>query len=620
MRLTRLLTLLALGATALSATAPLGAQPNVGDPDFMVRNLESINSESDEYSPYITPNRGWLYFTSSRDGASGIYRSRRSGSVWSSPEYPRQEGVNTVYDDGAFSAPIPPLAEILTLDAEMMRMLGTPGIGLLTGADRSDGKGDADLYIIDVSPDGINLDDVRSIAGVNTDYWEAQGTLAPDASFIIFSSNRPGGAGGVDLYIAGSDGAGGYSAPVNLGAAINTSGDEFSPFIAPDGRTLFFASTGHQGFGGADLYMSQRDARGEWGTPVNLGDRINTSSNELFFFGVGRERCLFASDRPGGKGGLDIYEAQPNVFATSYANVDVTIMDTTSGKPVSGHLRVVEPRLDRTIIETEIPESGARLTLFTGVSYRLEFIPDGFPAASRDLGDLSPGSETGFRLNVGSVPQTPEFVLNAGDVDLPWFISGYYRINTPELLGDLRRRQENGDLRGQKYIADVAGNPAMLAEYAAQAERVRSIVNGFYRRAVQEYFPSYLKGRAQGEYLEITVYGFADPRAVAGTYVEGPVSFFDMRGKEVEVKSGEKLTNFKLAGLRAHYAAEFLDSLFREAAAEGHPEYKTLADRGLIRWRPVSGDVDTSGGADLSELRRVRIDFRRVDPARPDLR
>ncbi len=618
MRLSNLLPLLLL----LTSADLLFAQPRStpDEPVVTVRNLETVNSPEDEYSPYITPSGTWLYVTSSRDGASSIYRSRYSGDAWGDPEHIRSQEVNTVRDDGAFSAPIPMLAEIFTLDADAMRRLGFPGFGLLTSAGRPDGVGDADLYVVDVSLDGVDLDNVRPLHLINTDGWEAQGAVAPDASFIIFSSDRSGGKGGMDLYMAVRNASGEYAEAVNLGPTVNTSGNEFAPFISPDGSTLFFASTGHAGFGGSDIFMSKREKNGVWGAPINLGDKINTAANELFFFGVGRERCLFVSDRPGGKGGLDIYEIRPNIFNQDYATVEIKVLDTTTGKPVQGRVRVVEPTLDRTVTEVVMTEQGAEATLFPALSYRLEFSLDGFPAVSRSLSGLAPNGHTTVTIKVGSVPPQPEFVLDAGNLDLPWFVSGYYRINTPALLADLRQRQEQGDLKHQKYIANVAKDAELFSEYTAQAERVQKIISAFYRRAVEEYFPGYLQGRKEHEYLEITVYGFADPRGVTGRYSEMPVTFYDMGGNQVEMKSGEKLTNFKLGGLRAYYAVQYFDRLFRQAAADGYPEYSTLADRGLIRWRAVSGDVDTSDNADLSQLRRVQIDFRRVDPDKPDLR
>jgi len=596
-------------AAVLAADAQPGSPPDTPSPS--IRNLGALNTPSDDYAPYVTPDHMWLYYSSSRGGSADVYRARREGDGWRMPELLGAAGVNTSNDDGSYYSPVPALAEVIPLDAAAMKRLNAARFGLFTSGDRDDGAGSADLYIADVSQGGLQFENVRLLDALSTEEWDAQATAAPDGSFIIFSSNRPGGAGEMDLYIA-RRGDSGFTAPVNLGAAVNTEGNEFSPFVASDGRTLFFASTGHGGFGGADLFRSVLREDGTWSAAQNLGGAINTSDNELFFYGVGREQCFFTSDRPGGKGGLDLYEMRPNIFATGYTDMKMTIMDTVAGRPVPGTVRVKEGTLGTIVTEMRIPVEGIDISLFASLPYTLEFDPDGFPPVTVTPDDLQPGGRTTLTVNVGSIPPKPEFILNAADLDLRWFVSGYYRINTPALLEDLRARQRSGDLRRLGYIANVAGADSLYSVYSGQSEQVQRILNDFYRRAVEQYFPAYYKGKNPDEYLEITVYGYADPRPITGTYIEKPVTFFGMDGREVTVSTGESLTNFKLAGLRAHYAVEYFDRLFREAAADGHPEYATLVDRGMIRWRPVSGDVDTSGSEDLSQLRRVRIDFRRV--------
>lgn len=650
MRLPMLLPML----LALAAGTSL-AQPSASsdDPQFVIRNLEVLNSPKDEYSPYVTPDGVWLYFTSARGEGSDLYRSKWSSAGWTSPEHPAIPDVNTIHDDGAFYAPIPAMAEMFSIDEDMMERLNVPKMGVITAGGRKDALGSADLYILDVSRNTLGLSGVRPFSSLNTIDWEAQATIAPDGSFIIFSSDRPDhpeGTDGMDLYMVARESDGSYSSPVNLGLPVNTEGNDFAPFIASDGHTLFFASTGHKGFGGADIFRTTLLDDGTWSMPENLGNTINTSANEQFFFGIGRERCYFVSDRSGGKGGLDLYEAKPNIFAVGYAPVQVRIMDTTAGKPVRGRLKVVESSLGKTVTEMEIPEEGAALALFASAGYRLEIAPAGFPAATRTLARLQTNRRSELTLNVGTPPlqPQPEFVFEledpvvnnpginpigtnpnspagarvagANNVDLRLFVSGYYRINTPVHLQELRQKQESGELKRQRYIANVAANDSVYAGYQRQAEQVDRILDKFYRRAVEEYFPAYLTGKKPDEHLEIVVYGYADPRPITGTYMEQPVTFFSTAGEEVTVKNGESLNNFKLAGLRAYYTVQFLDRLFREAAAKGYPQYKTLMDKGMIRWRPVSGDVDASSSEDLSQSRRVKLDFRRVSSDGTQLR
>jgi len=110
--------------------------------------------------------------------------------------------------------------------------------------------------------------------------WDSQAALSANGDRIIFSSDRPGGRGGLDLWTSARTDKGTWSAPENLGPIVNTEGDEKSPFLHADGRTLFFSSTGHPGMGGFDVFYTDW-IQNAW--PVNLGYPINTEGDELGF-------------------------------------------------------------------------------------------------------------------------------------------------------------------------------------------------------------------------------------------------------------------------------------------------------------------------------------------------
>ena len=146
-------------------------------------------------------------------------------------------------------------------------------------------------------------------------------------------------------------------------------------------------------------------------------------------------------------------------------------------------------------------------------------------------------------------------------------------------------------------------------QYKKMSERVEGILGDFVSRCTSEYFPTFLKVKKPEEVLEITVHGYADPRPILGNYMEAPVTFLNPAGtEEITIATGEPLDNVKLAGLRAYYAVKYLDSEFRKRGGD----YPTMVEQGLIRWRAVSGSVDETSGSDLSEKRRIRVDFQRV--------
>ena len=161
-------------------------------------------------------------------------------------------------------------------------------------------------------------------------------SLSSDESTIYFSADLPGGKGGKDIWMASRKGktkAGGFGKPENLGPVINTDGDELFPFIRDD-SILYFASNGHPGMGGLDIFRSVRH-NGEWSKPENMKYPINTSFDDfaIIFNPDEPEEGFFTSNRPGGKGRDDIYSfvVPPLLFT-----LQETITDDRTLQPVAG--------------------------------------------------------------------------------------------------------------------------------------------------------------------------------------------------------------------------------------------------------------------------------------------
>jgi outer membrane protein OmpA-like peptidoglycan-associated protein len=146
---------------------------------------------------------------------------------------------------------------------------------------------------------------------INTDFWDSAPSIAPDGKALYFCSNRPGGYGGIDIYVSYKNERGGWQEAENMGPQINTAGDEQTPFMHADNKSLYFSSTGWPGFGGADLFVSRRLSDENWSTPLNLGFPINTYDNEgsISVAHNGMDAYM-ASDRADSRGGLDIYKVE----------------------------------------------------------------------------------------------------------------------------------------------------------------------------------------------------------------------------------------------------------------------------------------------------------------------
>ncbi|HEX2921374.1 MAG TPA: tetratricopeptide repeat protein [Bacteroidales bacterium] len=143
---------------------------------------------------------------------------------------------------------------------------------------------------------------------INTKYWESQGFISNDGRFLIFSSDRPGGYGGLDLYISAKSN-GEWGVAVNMGPGINTQFNEDRPVMTNEGKKLYFSSQGHEGLGGYDFFVAESKPDQTWSKPVNLGYPINTPDDNFFFYPSENGDIAYYSTvkDSGGFGKEDIY-------------------------------------------------------------------------------------------------------------------------------------------------------------------------------------------------------------------------------------------------------------------------------------------------------------------------
>ncbi|NJM14639.1 MAG: hypothetical protein HC896_03990 [Bacteroidales bacterium] len=142
---------------------------------------------------------------------------------------------------------------------------------------------------------------------VNGRTSEKQPSISADGSTLYFSSNRPGGKGEMDIWVTQKDQQGKWGEPKNLGDSINTSGNEISPFIHPDNQTLYFSSDEHFGLGGFDIFLSRKNAAGQWQSPENIGFPINGMGDEISLFVNALGNKAFFATSPKHNENKDIY-------------------------------------------------------------------------------------------------------------------------------------------------------------------------------------------------------------------------------------------------------------------------------------------------------------------------
>ena len=144
---------------------------------------------------------------------------------------------------------------------------------------------------------------------INTDFSETSVSLSPDGSTMFFASNKPGGEGGFDIWVSHRNAKGNWEKAENLGPQINTPFDEDGPFIGFDGKTLYFSSRGGNGMGGFDVYRVEYDSAGQtWSAPTNMGYPINTPDDDIYFTpSKDGKHAYYATVKEDGIGYTDLY-------------------------------------------------------------------------------------------------------------------------------------------------------------------------------------------------------------------------------------------------------------------------------------------------------------------------
>lgn len=366
---------------------------------FNPQNMGAVvNSANDEYLPALTADGQTLVFTRRfpRTGKTtanspmeeDFYVSVKKNGEWTKA-IRMSEPVNTYDNEGA---------QCISQDGRMM---------IFTGCNRKDGAGRCDLYIC--HREGDKWSKPQNIGmPVNTSSWEAQPTFSVDGKTLYFVSNRKGGLGGMDIWKS-EQVNGEWSTPVNLGAPINTSEDEMSPFIHFDDRTLYFASKGHVGMGGFDLFMSKLQNDGTWSEPLNVGYPINTEGDEsnMIVSADGRT-AIYSSDQLGGFGREDLYmfelpeEVRPQ--ATTY--IKGIVYDKKTKQRLSADFTISDlTTKDDVVSATSDPVDGSFLLTMPGLhQYALSVTKEGYLFYSQNFEMTAASIDNPFLLEIPLEP------------------------------------------------------------------------------------------------------------------------------------------------------------------------------------------------------------------------
>ena len=273
---------------------------------------EKINSKNNEYWPSITADEQTMVYTVLVERDSILNKKPYANAManhfhedfFSSVKNAQGEWEERKQLDAPINSDSNEGAQTLSSDGNWM---------FFTACGRSDSKGSCDIYFSYRTATGWSSP--KNIGSpVNSPFWESQPSFSSDGRTLYFSSNRSGGKGANDIWratVMGIDASGTpiFGSPENLGNNINTASNEVSPFIHPDNSNLYFASEGWPGMGKADLFMSRMTNGVFVEPPVNLGFPINTAADEvgLVITANGRTAYFSSDGYEDSFGGRDIY-------------------------------------------------------------------------------------------------------------------------------------------------------------------------------------------------------------------------------------------------------------------------------------------------------------------------
>ena len=278
-----------------------------------------VNSKYPEYGPYINAEETVIMFTSARENTTGgktdpadlkfyedIYISKKETDVWREAENPGHP-LNTTSHDA-----------IVGVSPDGKHAL------IYKGEDNG-----GDIFECRIKEDGSWQSPKRLPKEINTKYHESSASFSNDMSALYFVSDKPGGFGGKDIYVAqlslkGSKEKLDYDDAINLGAVINTPYDENGVYMDVEGKVLYFSSKGHSTMGGYDIFKSEYKD-GKWSIPENLGYPINSADDDLFFsFSRDGRHAYYSTYDPNGYGDRDLFmitllgPEKPVLFSDDY--------------------------------------------------------------------------------------------------------------------------------------------------------------------------------------------------------------------------------------------------------------------------------------------------------------
>lgn len=365
---------------------------------------DAVNSEFDDFAPVITADGSQIFFTSTRPFTDKEKKKNQ-------PSKERIYVSNYDFENKKW-LPAEPLPDNINLPHINVSNIAISNDGqrllIYQGFDVKQGD------IFETVLKGKKWTDAVSLGKeINSEYHESSASIAPDGRTLYFVSERKGGIGGRDIWKATLGPDNKWGNVENLGKTINTPQDEEAVYIHPDGKTLYFSSKGHKSLGGYDIYKSTFDGT-KWSKPINLGAPINTEGDDLFFvLDASGKKAYYSSAKDGGK--QNIYEIN---FIPLKKEADLqplvtilkgTVKDAQTKQPIEAKIEIIDNEKNEVIATfNSNSETGKYLvSLPSGKNYGINVSAPGYLFHSENFTLSDTASYKEVRKNI---------LLNKADV------------------------------------------------------------------------------------------------------------------------------------------------------------------------------------------------------------
>lgn len=309
--------------------------------EVSITNLGAkINSKYPDYAPVISADETVLIFTSRRTSTTGGQTDPGDDQHFEDLYICTRE-----HPDSSWGEAVNMGSSINTSSHDASIGLSPDGQELFVYRSSNDNKSgvSGDIWVSDLRGSEWTPPS-KMHSNINSTYWEPSCSVTPDEKTMFFSSNKPGGIGGRDIYVSKKIAGNDWTEPQNLGNTINTDQDEDAPFIHPDGKTLFFSSRAHRTMGGFDIFTSTFDEKSNtWSAPENLGYPINTADDDIFFvWSPDGTKAYFSSIREDSYGDKDVYLLKRPDVHNFIIVLKGKILSKETKKPVAATISITD--------------------------------------------------------------------------------------------------------------------------------------------------------------------------------------------------------------------------------------------------------------------------------------